>query len=151
MIRKILTWPDERLREHSAPLLPGETPAKQIIRDLGWTMYDAGGAGLAAPQIGIWARAFVIDVDWQDGKPKLRMFINPVILDRRDPVEREEGCLSFPGEKRLITRANWIKVQSFDIKGKMFVMEAEGYLAQAIQHENDHLNGVLLIDDPKRF
>lgn len=117
-----------------------------LLEDMIETMYDADGVGLAAPQIGILKRIFVIDI-YDDYGP--RVFINPQILEKKGSQIDEEGCLSVPGEAAEIERADYVKVKAFNEKGEEFILEAEGLLARAIQHENDHLEGVLFIDHIK--
>jgi peptide deformylase len=145
-IRTILHYPDKRLRN------PGKrvqkvTPAVQaLIDDMAETMYAAPGVGLAATQIGEEVQIFVIDVAEQDQPSDLRIFINPEIVETEDEITWSEGCLSFPGVTEEIERAAKVRVKALDREGKPFELEAEGLLAVAIQHELDHLNGVLMID-----
>jgi peptide deformylase len=109
-------------------------------------MYAAPGVGLAATQIGEAYQLFVIDVATEDEPSDLRVFINPEILERHDVLEWNEGCLSFPGVSEQIERAARVKVRAQGEDGAWFELEAEGLLAVAIQHEYDHLQGVLMID-----
>ncbi|HEY2510330.1 MAG TPA: peptide deformylase [Polyangiaceae bacterium] len=145
-IRTILHYPDKRLRD------PGKriekvTPAIQaLVDDMAETMYAAPGVGLAATQIGEPYQLFVIDVAEQDQPSDLRVFINPEILERHDAIVWSEGCLSFPGVSEDIERAATVRVHALDRDGEPFELEAEGLLAVAIQHEYDHLQGVLMID-----
>ena len=115
----------------------------KLIKDMAETMYEADGVGLAAPQVGILQRIFVIDVFDDYG---LRVFINPEILEVSGTQIGEEGCLSVPGEAAEIERPNYVKVKALNEKGEEFVLEATELLARAILHENDHLNGKLFID-----
>ena len=108
--------------------------------------YAAAGCGLAATQVGIDARIFVIDTAGEDEASDLKVFINPEIVETQGAQTWEEGCLSFPGATEEIRRADRVKVRALDQFGKSFELEADGLLAIAIQHENDHLNGVLMID-----
>jgi peptide deformylase len=110
------------------------------------TMYAAAGCGLAATQVGVDARLFVIDIAGEDEPSDLKVFINPEIAETKGVQTWEEGCLSFPGATEEIRRADWVKVKALDQFGQPFELEATGLLAIAIQHENDHLNGVLMID-----
>ncbi len=111
----------------------------ELISDMFETMYDAGGVGLAAPQVGILRRLFVIDCDGEHPY----VFINPEILETSGEQTGEEGCLSVPGKCGIVTRPNYVKVKAFDGEMKEFVLEAEELLARAILHENDHLDGIL--------
>jgi peptide deformylase len=123
------------------------TPAiQQLVSDMAETMYAAPGVGLAATQIGVAYQLFVVDVAAEEEPSDLRVFINPEILELRDRVAWSEGCLSFPGVSEEIERAATVRVRAQDQDGKWFELEAEGLLAVAIQHEYDHLQGVLMID-----
>ena len=145
-IRTILHYPDQRLR------VPGQkiaqvTPAIQaLIDDMAETMYAAPGVGLAATQIGEALQLFVIDVASDDQPSDLRVFVNPEILERHDDITWSEGCLSFPGVTEEIDRAARVRVRAQGRDGVWFELEAEGLLAVAVQHEYDHLQGVLMID-----
>jgi peptide deformylase len=146
MIRTILHYPDKRLRT-KGDRVPEVTPAiKQLVSDMAETMYAAPGVGLAATQIGVAYQLFVIDVAAEDEPSDLRVFINPEILELQDRIAWTEGCLSFPGVSEEIERAATVRVRAQDQDGKWFELEAEGLLAVAIQHEYDHLQGVLMID-----
>jgi peptide deformylase len=110
------------------------------------TMYASAGCGLAATQIGEMVRIFVIDCAGEDEPSELRVFINPEILELDGQQVWSEGCLSFPGVSEDIKRAERVRARALDRNGKPFEIEADGLLAVAIQHELDHLNGVLMID-----
>ena len=114
-----------------------------LINDMVDTMFEANGVGLAAPQVGILKRIFVIDIDDENGT---MVFINPEILETSGTQCGEEGCLSVPGEFSEVERPNYVKVKALNEKGEEFILEGEGLLARAILHENDHLNGVLYVD-----
>ena len=117
-----------------------------LLADMVDTMYEADGVGLAAPQVGILKRIFVIDV-YDDYGP--RVFINPEILEKKGTQIDEEGCLSVPGESAEVERAKYVKVKAVNEKGEEFILEAEDLLARAIQHEYDHLEGILFVDHVK--
>jgi peptide deformylase len=145
-IRTILHYPDPRLREKAKPV-DAVTPAiLELIEDMAETMYAAPGVGLAATQIGEPHRIFLIDIASEDEPSDLRVFVNPEIVVREGDQSWEEGCLSFPGVTEEIKRAEKVKVRALGKDGKPFELEADGLLAVAIQHENDHLDGVLMID-----
>lgn len=110
------------------------------------TMYEANGCGLAAPQVGILKRLFIVDVGDEEGNSEPYVFINPEILEKDGTQTAYEGCLSLPGKSGTVTRANWVKVRAFNENMEEFEMEAEGMLARCILHENDHLNGVVYVD-----
>jgi peptide deformylase len=146
MIRTILHYPDKRLREKGKRIERVTDEIRTLIDDMAETMYAAPGVGLAATQIGEALQLFVIDVAEQDEPSDLRVFINPEILERLEEITWTEGCLSFPGVTEDVDRAAKVKVKALDRNGKSFTLEAEGLLAVAIQHEFDHLQGVLMID-----
>ena len=112
---------------------------RDLIEDMIETMYDANGVGLAAPQVGILRRICVIDV--MDGDPII--LINPEIIETAGEQTDEEGCLSIPGKCASVTRADYVKVKSFDMELNPVIIEGEGLRARALQHEIDHLDGVL--------
>ena len=145
-IRNIRTNGDEVLRKRSKEVTEITDRTLKLIKDMAETMYEADGVGLAAPQVGILQRIFVIDVYDDYG---LRVFINPEILEVSGSQIGEEGCLSVPGEAAEIERPNYVKVKALNEKGEEFVLEATELLARAILHENDHLNGKLFIDNLK--
>jgi len=146
MIREILEYPDPRLREVAKPVAEVTDEIRQLVDDMAETMYDAPGVGLAAPQIGENHRIFVIDCAEEDEPSQLLVFINPEIFEKDGQIVWTEGCLSFPGVREEIKRAERVKVRALDRNGKPFELEADGLLAVAIQHETDHLNGVLMVD-----
>ncbi len=115
---------------------------KELVEDMFETMYEANGVGLAAPQVGILKRIFVIDVTGEDPM----VFINPEILETSGEQTGYEGCLSVPGKSGIVTRANYVKAKATDLDGNEFIIEGEELLARAIQHENDHLNGKMYVD-----
>jgi peptide deformylase len=145
-IRKILHYPDKRLR------IPGERVTdfgpelQQLIDDMAETMYAAPGVGLAAPQIGESKQLFIVDVSTEEGPTDLRVFVNPEFVSKTGEVDWEEGCLSFPGIHQDIERAEHVVVRAQDRHGVWFELEADGLMAIALQHEHDHLQGRLMID-----
>ncbi|MCB9576432.1 MAG: peptide deformylase [Polyangiaceae bacterium] len=145
-VLEILEYPDPRLREVAKPVEKVTAEIRQLAEDMAETMYAAPGVGLAAPQVGVGLRIFVIDIADEDEPSDLRTFINPEITKTDGSQMWNEGCLSFPGVSEEIKRAERVVVRALDAKGKPFELEADGLLAVAIQHENDHLNGVLMID-----
>lgn len=145
-IRNIRKKGDDVLRKKCKNVDKIDDRLLTLINDMIDTMYEADGVGLAAPQVGILKRLFVIDV-YDDYGP--RVFINPEILDTKGSQVGEEGCLSVPGISEEVDRPFYVKVKAINEKGEEFVLEAEELLARAICHENDHLNGVLFIDHVK--
>jgi peptide deformylase len=146
MIRTILHYPDKRLREKGARVARVTAEVQRLVDDMAETMYAAPGVGLAATQIGEALQIFVIDVAEENEPSDLRVFVNPEILAREETITWSEGCLSFPGITEEVERAAKVVVRALDREGKTFELEAEGLLAVAIQHEYDHLQGVLMID-----
>jgi peptide deformylase len=142
----ILHYPDPKLREKAQPVDRVTPEIRKLIEDMAETMYAAPGVGLAAPQVGRALRIFVVDVA-DEGEPSaLRAFVNPAIVAREGKQSFREGCLSFPALSEEIERAATVTVRALDENGTPFTLEADGLLAIAIQHENDHLDGVLMID-----
>jgi peptide deformylase len=146
-IRTILHYPDKRLRIPGKPVERFDDELRALVDDMAETMYAAPGVGLAAPQIGVSLRLFVVDVAVADDAPSdLRTFINPEFIEQVGTSSYEEGCLSFPGIHESIERAERVRVRAQDVTGQPFELEADGLLAIAIQHEHDHLDGKLLVD-----
>lgn len=143
MILRITKLGEEVLRQKAEPVAEINDEIRQLAKDMLETMIDADGVGLAAPQIGRSIRMFVIKAD-DDVE---RVFINPEIIKTSNEVgPYDEGCLSIPQVYETIVRPLAVTVQSYDENGKRFTLDADGLLARCIQHENDHLNGVLYID-----
>ena len=140
-IRKIRQLGDDILRKKCREV-PEMTPKLQeLIGDMYDTMYEAEGVGLAAPQVGILKRIVVIDVD---GTPYT--MVNPKILETRDTETAREGCLSVPGKAGEVTRPAHVRAEAWDENMEYYVVEADGYLARAICHEIDHLEGIVYVD-----
>ena len=165
-ILKIVTYPDPVLKAVAAPVEEITHDIKQLVDDMFDTMYLADGVGLAAPQVGESVRIIVVDVNVhgkfddtttqgpigpkEHGSQKFGM-INPVILSREGEIEWEEGCLSIPDFRLKMKRANLITVEYQDTDGNKKSLSCEGLLAVAIQHEIDHLDGKILIDNVSRL
>ena len=146
-IRPILTAPDPRLKAMSEPVETVDAEIRTLVADMIETMYDADGIGLAAIQVGVAKRVLVMDIDQRDGEKNPRVFINPVITWASDEVETmEEGCLSVPEIWDEVERPKAIKAEYLDGEGNKQTLEADGLLAVCLQHEMDHLNGVLFLD-----
>ena len=142
-VLKIRKYGDPVLRRRAAEV--GEvTPAlRETIADMIDTMYDEVGIGLAAPQVGVSLRLMV--VGHEDARD-VRALINPVIVDRGGQITAEEGCLSIPGIFAPVTRSEWVKVEAKDVDGRPVKIHGRSLLARVVQHEMDHLDGVLFID-----
>ena len=145
-IRNIRELGDGALRKVCKPVKELNRRTKILIEDMFDTMYEADGVGLAAPQVGILKRIFVIDCGDEEGNSVPYVFINPEITER-DGIQTDfEGCLSVPGKSGKVPRAMTITVKSFDENMEPFEMKAEGLLARCIQHEYDHLEGIVYVD-----
>jgi peptide deformylase len=146
-IRPILTLPDRLLRKQAKPVERVDAELKRLIDDMFATMYDAPGIGLAAPQIGVSRRLIIMDPA-KDDRPKTPLvMVNPEILDRSEELRlHEEGCLSIPDFVAEIERPARTRVAYIDREGKAQEREMEGIWSTLVQHEVDHLNGILFID-----
>ena len=144
--RNIRELGDDVLRKETKEVKDVNRRTKILIEDMFDTMYEANGVGLAAPQVGILKKIFVVDVGDEDGNKVPYVFINPEIIEREGVQVGFEGCLSVPGKSGKVARAEKVKVKAFNQDMEEFEMEAEGFLARAIQHEYDHLNGVVYVD-----
>ena len=144
MIRDIRLYGDPVLREKCAPVEHFDLELRRLIEDLQETMYEADGIGLAAPQIGVPARVFVYDI--RDSEVEPGALVNPQIVDSEGIVKEEEGCLSIPGLAEIVERNEAILVRGLDAEGDPVEFRAEGLLSRCLQHENDHLDGVLFLD-----
>ena len=146
-IRKILTEPDPFLRQKSKIVEEVNDEIRSLMDDMVDTMYDAPGIGLAAVQIGIPKRVIVIDLSKDDQKKNPLYFVNPeIIIKSKNDASYEEGCLSVPNQFNEISRPDTCKVKHLDYNGNEKILEAEGLLSTCIQHEMDHLEGILFID-----
>lgn len=162
MIRKILTFPDPRLREVSKPVEKFGPELQKLADDMIETMYDAHGIGLAAPQIGELVRMVVIDTRPRDDKGRRYkdedmtemekavkqplILINPEIVDGEGKTTFDEGCLSVPGYFETVERNLVVELKAFDVNGNEFRVKSDGLLGICMQHELDHLEGTLFID-----
>ncbi len=145
-LREIREIGDELLTKRSKEVKEMTPRLLELIDDMKETMYDMGGVGIAAPQVGVLKRIVVIDVSEDEQEPDLHVFINPVITEESGEVLMKEACLSVPGKCGLVARPQHVKVEALDENMQPFVMEAEEMLARAICHETDHLNGILYTD-----
>jgi peptide deformylase len=146
-LRKIITLPDKRLRLVSAPVKKVDREIKDLVSDMFETMYDAPGIGLAAIQVAVPKRVVTMDLAKKEEGQQPRVFINPEILWRSDEkATYEEGCLSIPEFYEEVERPAQVRVKYLDLDGREQELEAKGLLATCLQHEIDHLNGVLFID-----
>lgn len=144
--RNIRLWPDPVLSQSCAPVDRADPDLAVLIQDLFDTMYAAKGRGLAAPQIGVLKRVFVVDVSWKEGTPDPRAFINPKVASTRGLLTLDEQCLSIPGLPMPVERPEHITLRWTDQSGATAARQFSGMLARCIQHENDHLNGTVVFD-----
>jgi peptide deformylase len=146
-IKTIITEPNKLLRQVSQPVEKVGKEEQQLMDDMLDTMYDANGIGLAAIQIGIPKRIIVMDICKEEGKKEPRYFVNPIIKNK-NPIKNthEEGCLSVPDQFAEIDRPSECDVEYLDYNGEKQLLKAVGLLATCIQHEMDHLEGILFID-----
>ncbi|MBG9752076.1 peptide deformylase [Bacillus thuringiensis] len=147
-VLEIIKHPNEVLETPCERVINFDKKLVKLLKDMHETMLIADGVGLAAPQVGVSLQVAVVDVDDDTGKIEL---INPSILEKHGEQVGPEGCLSFPGLYGEVERADYIKVRAQNRRGKVFLLEAEGFLARAIQHEIDHLHGVLFTSKVTRY
>jgi peptide deformylase len=143
----ILLWPDPRLKVACSPVRNVTTELERLAEDMLDTMYDAPGRGLAAPQVGVMQRLFVMDATWKDGRPDPIVFVNPVIEEvSEERASNSEGCLSIPGITTEISRPAQVKLSWTGLTGTRYVQVFDGFAAACVQHEMDHLNGRVTFD-----
>ena len=140
----ILQYPDERLHTVAKPVEKIDERIQTLVADMFETMYEARGIGLAATQVNVHERIVVMDLTEDRSEP--RVFINPVIVEKDGETTYEEGCLSVPGIYDTVTRAERVKVEALNEKGEKFTLEADGLLAICVQHELDHLMGIVFVE-----
>lgn len=140
-IRNIIQIGDPTLRKKSFEVTDFGEKTQQLLDDMKQTLFKAEGAGLAAPQVGVLRRVFIV---WAEDK--YYECINPVIVSQSGKQKGEEGCLSVKGKYGVVTRPNKVTVKAFDRFGKPFTVNAEGFLARAFCHEYDHLDGIIYVD-----
>jgi peptide deformylase len=145
-IREIVTYPHPVLRKKAEKITTFDDKLKQLASDMGQTMYDAPGVGLAANQIGITRQIIVVDISKEENEKQFIVLINPVISDGEGSVSGEEGCLSVLDYEAKVKRFQKIKVSALNLEGEELNFEAEERFARIIQHEVDHLHGTLFID-----
>ena len=145
-IHPIVKYPDPVLSKKGAPVTDFGPELAQFVEEMWASMYAAHGIGLAAPQIGVSKRITVIDVSFKERPDEKLVLINPEIIEREGKQFEEEGCLSLPEIREKVQRAARVKVRAQDVNGEFFEAEGEELLSRAMQHEIDHLDGVLFID-----
>jgi len=145
-VLEIRKYPDEILKKKAEAITDINEDLRRLIDDMVETMYKANGVGLAAPQVGVSKRLIVVDTSPREANQSLIVLINPEISDSEGEILSEEGCLSLPGFITRLKRKEKILVKGLDRKGKEIEVQATGLLARALQHELDHLEGILLVD-----
>ena len=146
-LRDIIKLPDKRLRQVSEPVKRVDTGIRTLVDDMFETMYKAPGIGLAAIQVGVAKRVIVLDLSKKEDDHEPQVFVNPEITwASEEKTTREEGCLSIPEYYEEVERPSKVKVKYLDLDGKAHEVEADGLFATCLQHEIDHINGVLFID-----
>ena len=150
-VLEILKYPHPLLKKRCLEVEKIDQEVKRLIRDMTETMYEANGVGLAACQVGVNKRVIVLDVSPMDPEQDLFALINPEIVAEEEEIDHEEGCLSVPDCQEIIKRKQKVRVRGISPEGKEIELEAQGILAIALQHEVDHLNGVLILDRMSRL
>ncbi|HTK30977.1 MAG TPA: peptide deformylase [Candidatus Saccharimonadaceae bacterium] len=145
-VRPVRLYGDPVLRQKALPVATVDDTVRELVRDLRDTMRAYNGVGLAANQVGVKQRVLVVDVPLDDEQRARFALVNPVVTRRFGSETAEEGCLSMPGIYEDVVRAERVQVEALDENGKPIRIEADGYLARALQHEVDHLDGVLFTD-----
>lgn len=140
----VLRYPDERLHAVAAPVQDVNDAIRTLAADMAQTMYAGGGIGLAATQVNVPLRVIVVDVS--ERKNQLLTLINPEIVKAGGSLAYEEGCLSVPGVYEKVKRAAWLRVRALGLDGKPFELSVDGWLAICIQHEIDHLDGMVFVE-----
>jgi peptide deformylase len=140
----VLTFPDERLRTIAEPVTVFDESLKELIADMFETMYAENGIGLAATQVDIHKQ--IIVMDFSDNQNDQKIFINPELTSTAGTFTNEEGCLSVPNVYATVERAERVHIKAFDVMGQPFELDADELLSICIQHEVDHLNGILFVD-----
>lgn len=148
-LRKILTDKDPALHKVCKPVTAFDSKLHKLLDDMAETLVDSGGVGLAAPQVGILRRVFLVDVGVEENE--IIEFINPEILETDGEQEGPEGCLSVPGKYGLVKRPYYVKVRAQDRNGDWFEAEGEELIGRCFCHENDHLDGIVYTQVMDRF
>jgi peptide deformylase len=150
-IHEVVKYPEPVLAKRGEEVTVFDAALKQLVEEMFESMYVAQGIGLAAPQINISRRITVIDVSFKKNPKDRIVLINPEIVDRKGKQLEEEGCLSLPDIREKVSRAEWVKVRAQDADGKHFEIEGTELLGRCMQHEIDHLDGILFIERLSRL
>lgn len=144
-IRPLVLYPDPILLRPTNPVEVVDDSIRELVRDMTETMYDAPGVGLAANQVGVGLRVCVVDITAGEEPGNLKVFINPRVIESSGSQVGEEGCLSFPEITLMVERPFEVKVESLDLEGNKIVVEADDFLARAMLHEFEHLDGYVFL------
>jgi len=147
-VKRVVTHPAEILEVECEKVTVFNKKLEKLLNDMYDTMIAFDGVGLAAPQVNVNQQIAIVDIDDEHGTIEM---INPIILETRGEQTDVEGCLSFPDLYGMVTRPNYVKIQAQNRRGKTYTFEAEGFLARAIQHEIDHLHGILFTTKVERY
>ncbi len=146
MVREILIWPDPVLKQKSKPVAKVDDSIRTLVKDMFETMYASEGVGLAAPQVGVLQRVIVLDTTPSQPESRPMVMINPELIGLEGKTTYAEACLSIPGESEDVERAAIVTVKFLDVDGQEQTLRCDGLLAIAVQHETDHLNGIVYVD-----
>jgi peptide deformylase len=146
VLRQILTYPEPFLATKAFPVGDVDGRIRELVRDMFDTMYGSKGIGLAAPQVGVGKRVIVVDISPVEEESRPLALVNPEIVGKQGQVEGMEGCLSVPGVEGSVCRYESVTVQGKNESGDPVTIEADGLLSRVLQHEIDHLDGILFID-----
>jgi peptide deformylase len=150
-VAKIRIYPDPILQLKAAEIDNIDARIARLAGEMAETMYAASGVGLAAPQVGVSKKLIVLDTRHAEGEHELIILVNPEIIEMEGRVVQEEGCLSLPGIRENVARAQRVLIRGYNLDERQREIEAEGFLAVAFQHEIDHLEGILFIDRISRL
>ncbi|MFP4108606.1 MAG: peptide deformylase [Desulfonatronovibrio sp.] len=151
MSRQLLVYPNEILSRKAVEIEDINDFIRDLARDMTSIMYENRGIGLAAPQVGEGVRLITVDVSGPENRESLMVLVNPEIVEAQGECEGEEGCLSVAGYRSIVKRAEKVQVRGLDLEGKEVVLDADDILATCLQHEIDHLDGILFIDRISRL
>jgi peptide deformylase len=151
MSRKLITYPEKILSQKAVPVETIDNSIRKLVRDMTEIMYENRGIGLAAPQVGESVRVIIVDLSGPEKRENLMVLVNPEITEKQGECDSEEGCLSVPAYKSSVKRAEKVKVRAMDLEGGEVILDADELFATCLQHEIDHLNGILFIDRISRL
>lgn len=151
MSRKLITYPEKILSQKAVPVETIDDSIRELVRDMTEIMYENRGIGLAAPQVGESVRVIIVDLSGPEKREDLMVLVNPEITEKQGECDSEEGCLSVLAYKSSVKRAEKVKVRAMDLEGSEVILDADELFATCLQHEIDHLDGILFIDRISRL